>query len=158
VRRLAGAPAIAAGFAVLGAWVVWHARGMTYDTPVGPGPGFFPHWLGLLLIAVSLGALVEALRQGSVEIRPVIALSARREIAVTLVAVAAFALGVERAGFAPVTFAVLLALLLARGCRPVPTALGVALAGSLGVGYAFTRWLGVFLPPAPFGLLAPLGL
>jgi putative tricarboxylic transport membrane protein len=157
VKRLAGAPAIAAGFAALGAWAVWYARGMPYDTPVGPGPGFFPIWLGILLVAFSLGALVEALSQGNAETPPSTP-ATRREVAVTLAAVAAFALGVERAGFVPTAFALLLALLLARGCRLLPTALGVALAGSLGVGYAFTRWLGVFLPPAPFGLLAPLGL
>lgn len=154
MRHSAGAPLIAAGFAVLGAWVVWHARGMQYDTPVGPGPGFFPTWLGGLLALLSLGALIEALRMP----QPAAERPAWRDIAVTLGAVIAFGLGIERLGFVFTMFGVLLALLLAHGCRLFPTALLVAFVGSLGVGYAFNRWLGVFLPPAPFGLLASIGL
>lgn len=154
MMRLAGAPLIAALFGILGAWVVWQARGMQYETPVGPGPGFFPTWLGVLLVLLSLGALVEALWSRSEAPEP----PAWREIGVTLAAVAAFGLGIERAGFVFTTFAVLLFLLLTHGCRLFPTALAVALTASLGVGYAFNRWLGVFMPPAPFGLLAPIGL
>ena len=154
MKRLAGAPLIAAAFAGLGAWVVWHARGMQYDTPVGPGPGYFPTWLGVLLVLLALGAMVEALRTEAETPEP----PAWRAIGVTLVAVAAFGLAIERAGFVFTMFGVLLGLLLVHGCRLLPTALAVALAGSLGIGYAFNQWLGVFLPPAPFGLLAGIGL
>jgi hypothetical protein len=154
MRRLAGAPLIAAGFAALGAFVVWHARSMPYETPVGPGPGFFPTWLGLLLCVLSLGALAEALGGGDApSVQP-----DWRAIAPILAAVAAFALAIEPAGFVITVFGVLLFLLRAHGCRLVPTGLAVAIAGSLGLGYAFNQWLGVFLPPAPFGLLAPIGL
>jgi hypothetical protein len=77
---------------------------------------------------------------------------------VTLLAIAGFALLVQRLGFAITMFAVLMLLLVSYGCRILPTALLVAIGGSLGVGFAFSRWLGVYLPPAPGGLLQFLGL
>ena len=64
---------------------------------------------------------------------------------------------VERAGFVPVMFCMLLVLMLVNRVRPV-TALLVALAGSVGVAFVFVRWLGVFLPSVPYGLLGAIGL
>ncbi len=51
----------------------------------------------------------------------------------------------------------LLVLMLVNRVRPV-TALLVALAGSVGIAFVFVRWLGVFLPSAPYGLLGAIGL
>lgn len=145
---------------LLGAWVSWTALDLTFYTRIGPGPGFFPFWLGLILavfsaviLAGSFRSLPEALAR-----RFLPRGRARLEVISTFLAIAAFALLVERLGFAITMFGMLLALLLMRGCRLVPTALGVALCGSFGVGFAFTRWLGVYVPPAPGGLFRFLGL
>ena len=40
--------------AALGSYIVLAARGWDYLTPEGPGPGFFPRWYGLALLALSL--------------------------------------------------------------------------------------------------------
>jgi putative tricarboxylic transport membrane protein len=40
--------------AALGGYIVVAARGWDYLTPEGPGPGFFPLWYGLALLALSL--------------------------------------------------------------------------------------------------------
>jgi len=40
--------------AALGGYIVFAARGWDYLTPDGPGPGFFPHWYGLAILALSL--------------------------------------------------------------------------------------------------------
>lgn len=40
--------------AALGGYIVVAARGWDYLTPEGPGPGFFPWWYGLALLALSL--------------------------------------------------------------------------------------------------------
>jgi putative tricarboxylic transport membrane protein len=40
--------------AALGGYIVAAARGWDYLTPEGPGPGFFPWWYGLALLALSL--------------------------------------------------------------------------------------------------------
>lgn len=152
--------AMALGLVMLGAWAAREATGMVYYTPVGPGPGFFPFWLGMLLavlggtilIASVFGSLPE-LESGLV---PHGAPSLR--MAATLAAVAAFALLVERLGFVLTMFAVLLGLLRLNGVRRWSTVIPMALGGSLGIGYAFSEWLSVFLPPAPYGLLAAIGL
>ena len=124
-----------------------------YYTPVGPGPGFFPFWLGLLLALFCAALLADSFRN-----RPVATLGRfvppcrpLAQIVTTLAAIAAFALFVQRLGFAITMLGVLLALLLVHGCRLFPTAILVALAGSFGVGLAFTHFLGVYLPPAHAG-------
>lgn len=45
----------------LGLYIVAQARAWDYMTPDGPGPGFFPMWYGIALVALSLPLLVRAL-------------------------------------------------------------------------------------------------
>lgn len=40
--------------AALGGYIVVEARGWEYSTPEGPGPGFFPLWYGIAMLALSL--------------------------------------------------------------------------------------------------------
>jgi putative tricarboxylic transport membrane protein len=40
--------------AALGLYIVLEARTWTYSGPEGPGPGFFPVWYGVLMMALSL--------------------------------------------------------------------------------------------------------
>ena len=40
--------------AALGAYIVVQARGWDYLTEDGPGPGFFPLWYGIGILACSL--------------------------------------------------------------------------------------------------------
>jgi len=41
---------------LLGVWIVFHSFTWKYYTSLGPGPGFFPFWIGLLI--AGLGALL----------------------------------------------------------------------------------------------------
>jgi len=47
----------------LGVFVVLQASRWDYLAPDGPGPGFFPLWYGLVLIALSLVLMIGALRR-----------------------------------------------------------------------------------------------
>lgn len=40
--------------AALGGFIVFRASGWEYLTPEGPGPGFFPLWYGIAMLALSL--------------------------------------------------------------------------------------------------------
>jgi putative tricarboxylic transport membrane protein len=40
--------------AALGGYIVFRALGWDYMTPEGPGPGFFPLWYGIAILALSL--------------------------------------------------------------------------------------------------------
>lgn len=42
---------------LFGIFICWEARGLGVGQVVKPGPGFFPFWLGLALIIVSLALL-----------------------------------------------------------------------------------------------------
>ncbi len=44
----------------LGVFILSQALEWTYLGPDGPGPGFFPTWYGLAMIALSLGLVVKA--------------------------------------------------------------------------------------------------
>ncbi len=44
----------------LGIYVVLQARGWDYLAPDGPGPGFFPMWYGLALVALSLVLMIQS--------------------------------------------------------------------------------------------------
>jgi hypothetical protein len=143
------------GFLIVGLLVCRTAIGLTYYTQLGPGPGFFPFWAGALLAAFSAVLLVQtfAAQLSGIEIGGVPERSRLLQIAATVLAIASFALFVERLGFVFTMFGVQLLLLTAYGCRLLPTGLLVALVGSLGIGFAFTNWLGVYLPPAPGAIL-----
>ena len=39
--------------AALGGYIVFAARGWSYSGPDGPGPGFFPLWCGIAMLALS---------------------------------------------------------------------------------------------------------
>ncbi len=145
-------------FVLIGAWVCWESRNLTYYTRVGPGPGFFPFWLGLLLSVAAALSVVFAVRGGGAYERLLPAPGPLREMAMTLVLIAAFAVSVERLGFVLSMLPILTLLLVLRGCALVSTALPVALLFTFGVGWSFTRYLGTYLPPAPGGLLSVIGL
>ena len=46
----------------LGAFIIVEARRWDYMAPDGPGPGFFPMWYGIAMVALALGLLVVSLR------------------------------------------------------------------------------------------------
>ena len=166
-----GAPAVATPTAILAAYrvatlaigtigvvVCWQARQLVYYTPYGPGPAFFPLWLGGLLILLAIGLFA-----GSFVARPALsgtlgpARGARLDLVVTLGAIVAFALLIERLGFVLTVFPMMMVLLLVRRCG-FGLAVVVAAVASAGVGYVFMNHLGVSLPRAPHDLLLPLGL
>lgn len=48
----------AAVLAGLGIFIILEARGWEYTGPDGPGPGFFPLWYGILMLALALILIV----------------------------------------------------------------------------------------------------
>jgi putative tricarboxylic transport membrane protein len=133
---------------------------MEYFSNLGPGAGFFPFWLGLLLAALSTIWLI----QSSIGPREPLQKDfipsgegALRVLAV-IVALVAFAWVVEGLGF-QLTMLVFLAILLTALGRQKPIVTGVvAVAGSFGVYHIFTQWLDVALPKSSIDLLRNLGL
>ena len=53
----------------LGLYIILEARNWTYSGPEGPGPGFFPIWYGILMIALSLALVAGKVSKGFAEER-----------------------------------------------------------------------------------------
>jgi putative tricarboxylic transport membrane protein len=55
----------AAVLAGLGGYIILEARGWEYLGPDGPGPGFFPIWYGVCMVALGLLLVVTSLKSGA---------------------------------------------------------------------------------------------
>lgn len=127
---------------------------LRYYTPLGPGPGFFPLWLSILLAILAVAMFWQA-TFGKPEAMPA-DFYADRSGYLRIGAVVAALVGVivlmGPLGFRLVMLAFYLFLLTVLG-RQHPLVTGiVALAGSFGVYYVFVHWLAVPLPIGLFGI------
>ncbi len=151
--------AVATLCVLLGLWIVWQASGMEYLTSIGPGPGFFPWWLGLLLTGLSAAWLLSALWRPTEadKHRFFPAWRGLRRILLVMGAIVAVGLAMESVGFQIAMFAFAAFVLTALGWRR--WGLTVVLSGALsfGVYHAFTRWLDVNLPQASIEVLKRWG-
>lgn len=127
----------------LGAYIVLQASGWEYLGPDGPGPGFFPLWYGVAMVALSLALVVSSVRQR--EGSPIDWSNAGRAFATWLalaVAVAALKLVGFLVAFAALTFFIVAVMYQ----RPLKVAATVALAAAAAFYVVFPLALGVRLP------------
>src|SRR6476620_8656839 len=52
-----------AALAAFGVYIFLQARAWDYTTPDGPGPGFFPTWYGVAMVALSLALIISSIRK-----------------------------------------------------------------------------------------------
>ena len=143
----------------LGLYVVAKSRGMEYSTPLGPGPGFFPFWLGVLMALLSVVWLGQV-SLGPVESMPSDFLPDRggfARIVSVLLALVVFTWVVDRVGYCLAMFALSFGLLMVLGRHNPIVSLAISLAGSFGLYYVFRYWLGVQLPPSSVEFLGNMG-
>jgi putative tricarboxylic transport membrane protein len=147
-------------FTAFSASVVWESWNLEYYTPLGPGAGFFPLWLGIAMGGLSLIWLVQVSgRKG----RPKEGLflperGGMARLLSVLGAMAASTLLMDFLGYQLAMFLLLCFLLLIPGRQTIRLTLIVALLGSVGVYHLFGGYLDVQLPKASLALLAGLGL
>lgn len=144
--------------------LVRSALELHYYTPMGPGPGFFPFWLALILALLSALSFLQAtFGQQARELAQTAADFAvdrgglMRLIVVPL-ALAGAAFFLERAGYGITTFVMNAVVLWALGVRKLTTVLFVAAIGSFGIEYVFSHWLNVPLPTEADSGLCPAWL
>ena len=137
---------------LLAGFVAVESLRFRYDTSLGPGPGFFPFWLAVLLGALAIVMLFQA-GLGRLEPMPSDFFASRGgylRMGAVVVAMVATTLLLEPVGFCLTMLAVYLFLLLTLGRQRAIVMALVALGGSFGVYHLFVRWLKV---PLPRGLL-----
>ena len=146
--------------AAIGVFLVFQGVKLRLEGQVGPGPGFFPFWIGLALTLVSALWLVQvSLRPATVTAASL--LPPRRDL-LTLVAVVAalilFMLVLRPIGFNLAMLGLLLFLFFVIDRQHAVAKLVIAVAGSFGVHYVFEQLLRVPLPFAELAFLRQLGL
>jgi putative tricarboxylic transport membrane protein len=150
---------VAALCVLLGLGILWHAWGMEYLTSIGPSPGFFPLWLGLLPTGLSIAWLVAAVSRAASEGKGHFFPEGRglRRILLVMGAIIAVGLGVDVIGFQLAMFAFVVFLLTALGWRGWGLTVILSAVLSFGLYHTFTRWLDVTLPQASIEVLRNWG-
>jgi putative tricarboxylic transport membrane protein len=147
-------------FVGLSAFVVWESWDLEYYTNLGPGPGFFPLWLGVLMGALSVAWLLQVSggRGGPDDVAILPERAGIARILLTLASLAAMAGLMNLLGFQLAMFLFLVFLLKGLGRQGIWVTLVVALVGSVGVYHLFGAYLDLPLPAATMKFLAKLGL
>ena len=142
----------AAALAAFGIYVIYVGSKLSYVSDVGPGPGFFPLWIGIGLLLFGVYQMVlsyaSARRHAEYDV-PIWSGSSRAlggwlglALAITLFRWTGFALGF-----------VLLTFFLIVGLDRRPPVLGVVIGAALALAFylLFEVALGVSLPKGPWG-------
>ena len=135
-----------------GGLVIYEARDLPYVSEFGPGPGFFPLWIGIGIVLCSLSILCLYFWRsaGDEETAKLSTRGTSRALSAWLMFVVAIAL-LSLIGFA-LSVALLTAfLIVVLDGRSFRVALGVALGLAVTFYLVFTVALGVSLPAGPWG-------
>jgi len=136
--------------AALAIYIMVQALQWDYLTPDGPGPGFFPLWYGIAMLALSAVLVVSELRLRSARGAAVNWKPLGRALSTWLALAASVAL-LKPLGFV-VSFALLTYFIVAvMYRRPLKTAALVAAASAAGFFLVFQLALGVSLPVGVLG-------
>ena len=144
----------------IGAFMIWQGWLLQFYTKLGPGPGFFPLCMGVILSLLSGLWLLSVLRQSehAVGARFLPDRRGALRIAAIMGGFAAAAALLEVVGFQLAMFVFVGFVYRALGGRSWALTLLLALGLSAGVFQSFTRWLDVTLPQASIEGLRTLGL
>lgn len=139
---------------------MWESWELEYYTPVGPGGGFFPFWLGAVMGAMSLIWLVQVSRPAGKpeEGKFLPDLKGRIQIVSMIAALVLTAMLMDLLGYQLTMFLFFVFVLLFIGKQPIWMSLVIAVIGSVGVFYVFVKFLDVRLPLSSLSLIAQLGL
>ena len=145
-------------FLAIGIFLMVMGYQLRYYTRTGPGPGFFPVWIGALLTLCSLWAGISSFIDERDALPFVESVESVKRVGAVLAGLFATWLLLEFLGFRIAIFLFSLAVppLLGRQ-RPIVLVVTAAVF-SFGTAYVFEKWLGVWLPRSSLGFLADLGM
>jgi putative tricarboxylic transport membrane protein len=131
---------------------------LRYYTSMGPGPGFFPFWLSVILTVLAVAMFLKTTFTKSPDEAPSNLfpdLGGVLRIVTVPMALGSVALLLERVGFGPAMFVMNIFVLFTLTKRHFLLVLSIALVGSFGVEYFFIHWLNVPLPKTDFAAFCP---
>ncbi len=140
-------------FLLLAAFIAWESLELKFYTYIGPGPGFFPFWLALLLGALAVLMILQATFRRP-DPMPADFFASRAgylRVGAIVLALTATTVLMNVLGFSLTMLGIILLLLFALGRPNLIVTLLVSVAGSFGCFYLFTQLLRVPLPTGFFG-------
>jgi len=140
-------------FLLLAVFIAWESLELKFYTYIGPGPGFFPFWLALLLGALAVLMILQATFRRP-DPMPTDFFAGRAgylKVGAIVLAMAATTALMDVLGFQLTMLGVIAFLLFALGRPSLIVTLLVSVAGSFGCFYLFSQWLRVPLPTGFFG-------
>ncbi len=143
---------VAVIFMAFGALVICLSLDLSYSADFGPGPGFFPFWLGVLLILLGLVEIVGTTRRPREPLPPGFMpdrAGIKRILFISGSLVAAIFL-MKPLGFSLTIFLFGIFLLRTMGRQPWWATIAISLIGSFGT-FRLFRLLQVSLPTGPWG-------
>lgn len=140
-------------FFLLALFVGYLSTKLTYFTSLGPGPGFFPFWLSVILAALAVVMFMTAVRSPSEPLPEDFfsSTSGYLKSATAVLALIATATFIDRFGFIVTMVAFYAVLLFVFGRRHIVEIAALVFIGSFGVYYLFTKLLGAPLPRGVYG-------
>jgi len=142
-------------FLLFSAFIAWEAwNNLLFYTPIGPGAGFFPFWLAVVLGILSLVMIYNATfkREEPMPSDFLPTHAGYLRIGAILMVLVLTILLIVPLGFRLTTLAFLIALMYTLG-RPTPLAtVPIAIAGSWGTYWVFVELLRIPLPVGNFGI------
>ena len=147
-------------FLAVSGYMMWESWELEYYTPTGPGAGFFPFWLGVVMGGMSLLWLAQVSRpKGKPEEgRFLPDVKGRTQIIAMIAALVLTALLLDLLGFQTTMFLFFMFMLLFVGRQSIWMSLVVSVLSSVGVYHVFVKFLDVRLPLSSLPLLNQLGL
>lgn len=130
----------------IGAFVTWAGRDMGLGHLHDPGPGFAFYWVGILMCALALGIIGQALASGGPTLASLWAGARWRKVLVVVGLLLVYGAGFQALGFIPCTLALLLVLMWFIDPVEWRLALIIAVVATFGVWAALTKWLKIQLP------------
>lgn len=133
------------------ATILYQSLSLDYATRLGPGPGFFPLWLSVILILLTIAYIWDSVKGEVTRMSDILPKDkrARDNILLTLGGLFVFPLVVEFLGFI-VSGSILLFIMCIREFKWY-TSLGMAIGISCLLFFVFQSLLGVTLPVNEFG-------
>jgi len=147
-------------FIAIAGYMMWESWELEYYTPVGPGAGFFPFWLGAVMGGMSLIWLAQVSRPaGKPEEGKFLPDFKGKIQIVSMIAVLVLAsLLLDLLGYQLTMFLFFMFMLFFIGKQSVWMSLVISLISSVGVYHVFVKFLDVRLPLSSLSLLNRLGL
>jgi putative tricarboxylic transport membrane protein len=135
----------------MSAYVIWAGHNLGLGHLADPGPGFAIFWIGILMCALALGVIGQAVVHGSPALDTLWEGTRWRKVLVIVALLLAYGAGFQALGFIPCTLALLLVLMWFIDPVDGRIATIIAFTATFGVWAALTKWLQIQLPA---GILA----